>query len=191
MSASTQERTRNYPIHGFLRHNRLKEARQELDLVTLADLDATSRAFRLYMYADLARREGRIWDHEDADNMQPRCWGIQHPWGLYFQATGRQPGRSKDDTRERLARSSAFFRAETPGYYEFTLSELLAAIVDICRCARENRDSFIDAVQAFSACLNASPENVLANYYRDAVLHSESEQRVTAADHLASLCPYF
>lgn len=186
------ERTRNYLIHGYLRNHQLTAAESECDAVSLDRVDPISQVFRQFLRADLARRRGEVWDCPAADQTQPGDFALQYPWGLYFQATGRQQQRDSADSRERLARASEFFRSETPGFQGQTLIDFFALLTDVARAARvDSEAAFRSALQELSNVLTAWPEQAVWNYYRSSMPNPSSNTPVEDADQLLNRCPYF
>lgn len=129
-------RTAAYLIHARLRHNQFESA-ETLLRAALARVESDDT--RLYLRAheaDLARRRGDVWTDEALDESIPSQGILAFPRGLYFVATARQAGRSRDDVLARLGKARLFFACVRldqglPSLAEFIqfLVELLEAVV--------------------------------------------------------------
>ena len=126
------------------------------------------------------------------DRQAPTPGSAGHPFGMYLQATARQPGRHRDDRIGRLHRSAEFFEIDVAGTKGPNLPSFLATCVRLCAAAegqgaaawRAHRGELI-------RYFRGRPNRGFACHYRAAWEGLGSAPDVTRAEVLLKLVPYF
>ena len=77
-------------------------------------LNDLSRWSLRFLQAEHARQRGERWISEEMEIIRQEGHSVGHPFGFYYQATARQPGRTSDDSVERFRRASELFSKDPP-----------------------------------------------------------------------------
>jgi len=103
-------RTLSYLAHGLLRNGLLKVANSVLlQAESCPAIPDFSRWICRFLRAEYHRSGGQQWVDEEMEAAPKVKKRAGHPFGFYFQATARQPGRNQDDARERFRRAGELF----------------------------------------------------------------------------------
>src|SRR5262249_24258479 len=98
-------------------------------------LQEMSRWFPHVLKAEHARQSGDLWSSEEMEKALPEGHRVGHPFGLYLQATARQPGREPDDAVERFRRASLFLSLDAPSSAYPNIQHLLADCIRLGEAA--------------------------------------------------------
>jgi tetratricopeptide (TPR) repeat protein len=185
-------RTRNYLLHGLLRHQRLDEAQALVESVGDVDqLDPLSRLFFHFYQADLARRRKMRWmaslmEEQSEDTSLPR-----HPVAFYFQATARQEGCDRSEAARRFSRAGRLLRREVFGASGSNILVFLANIMDLAQAGwMQDPQQWQEATQALHGYLATPGTEALSKYYDGFLPCIESAPSVTVAERLLDRVPY-
>ena len=186
-------RTLCYLAHGFLRHGHLNDAEEVLrEIEVQAGLHDLSRWFLRFYQAEQARRRGTQWTSDDMENAVPDRGRVGHPFGFYFQATARQPGRAADDACRRFQLASRFFLVESPGTEYLNIQHFLADCMRLGDAARRN-DSvlWVESRAAIARQIQPNPGSGLNEYYSDQFGALGSKPDRDAAEAFLTRVPFF
>jgi hypothetical protein len=126
--------------HALLRQERRQAADRVLRWARICPgASMESRWMIGFLHADLARRRNKSWTDPKMEGQLPMPGPTGRLFGMYFQATARQPGRSSGDRIERLHRAIAFFEMDGAGLEGPTLPRFLATCLRL-RIAAETGD---------------------------------------------------
>lgn len=186
-------RTYCYLAQALLRHDHLEESEQA---IRSGERCRGSNDFSRWMLgatrANLARRRSRLWCDKDLEQQVPQPGLSGHPFGIYFQATARQPGRRLDDCIERLDKAARFFEVDLAGSKNQNLLSFLATCVRL-RAAAARADTALWRIlrRELRGYLRGRANRGLARHYRHAWEALGEEPHVERAEGLLTRIPYF
>jgi hypothetical protein len=186
-------RTFCYLAHARLRHGRLKKAEQAIrEGERCPGANDFSRWMLAFARADLARRRGQTWSDPEMDRRPVGPGEVGHPFGIYLQASARQPSRGGEDRINRLNRAAEFFEADVAGSKEPNLASFLASCVRL-RAAAESVDATAwTALRGeLARYLRGRANTGLARHYRAAWEGLGRIPAVAPVEDLLALVPYF
>jgi hypothetical protein len=186
-------RTCNYLAHGLLRHGPLHEAKAVLVRAEQCPgMSNFSRWMLRFHRAEHARRCGRCWTDREMEDSPHQTRRLGHPFGYYFQATARQPGRTSDDAARRFRQARDFFLRDAPASERSNILPFLADCMLLAEAAwsgdptlwRQAREALDGHLQARQGCR-------LADYYRGECLALGSSPNRGTAETFLCRVPFF
>jgi hypothetical protein len=143
-----------------------------------------------FLQAEHARQSGEVWQDGELENPGPRQVG--HPFGFYFQATARQPGRERGDAAGRFRRAGELFRRDVP---EKACTNILLFLADCMLLAEAvwlgEAERVRVALEAVRGHLAARPGSGLGVYYREEWAALEAEPGRETVEGLLRRVPFF
>lgn len=181
------QRTRNYLIEGLLSAGQLEEAERFIEEGEEdALLSAISRHYLRFYRADLARRRGEVWTSLDEEELEKLTPFVQ---GFYFQATGRQEGRPREEQIGRLRRAQKLFKAEM--HSEESILFWLAAAVGMAASAREENARWGEEREDLLRFFETRTGEEFDGYYRKVIREMPEQPDLEWVEGLLDLIPYF
>ena len=191
------QRTRNYLIHGLLRFGKLEAASEQIQrAVEDATLSAYSEQFLCFYRADLARRQGELWEDEQMEQVDLKTAGPGHPGGYYYQATARQSGRNVGDRRRRFEKARQLFLKDFDSSAEKpeanSVLYLLASAVGLAKAGYGNgRDRWARERGFLEDFLETRMCAGMGRYYRDVMTSLDATPDVRSVEELLRAIPHF
>ena len=129
------------------------------------------------------------------DGQAPIPGPAGHPFGIYFQATARQAGRSREDRVERLQRAAEFFEVDVAGSKEPNLLSFLADCVRLRAAAETDQAEAWQALRtSLQHYLRGRHNEGFARHYQEAWESLGNTPSVAAAEkkliHPRRLCTF-
>jgi hypothetical protein len=163
-------RTWCYLAHGHLRHGRLNDAWKVIrQIEDQPGLNELSRWLSRFLQAEHYRQRGEPRTFEEMEVTSQGRRGVGYPFGLYYQATARQPGRASHDAVERFRLAYAFFSQDLPNDGSLNIRHFLADCMRLGEAAwGGDRAQWDEARQALASQLQPHAGSLLDVYYADA-----------------------
>jgi hypothetical protein len=181
-------------MHGYLRHGRLREARQILrraDPDNLHD-NRFSRWMLRFLQAELARRGGQIWTDAEMESQSVAHTRLAHPYGFYFQATARQRGRTREDACHRFQRAQQFFLADMGRDDERNIAFFLAEAMALAQAGwQQNAAEWQHALERLRRFAQHRSSRGLKAHYRSVWPSAPSGPSREEAERLLQHIPFF
>jgi len=175
-------RTLSYHIHGLLRTDQLKEARELLDRLSLQS------PWVCFLWAEWARRAGKEWQDPNMESARPGVSRPGHPYAFYCQAVARQEKCA--DAMELLGRGADFLRADAGGHPQ-NICSFFANCMDLLAAARADDQrawaASALAVRGFLADPAAQP---LQRHYQPALAVLDDTPALATVEGFLQLNPY-
>ncbi len=162
-------RTWNYLAHGLLRHGQF-EAADSVIVQIESRLPTTgfSRWFCRFLRAEYHRSRGQQWDSGEMEEALREKKRVGHPFGFYFQATARQPGRDRVDAEERFRHARDLFLQDAGSGDRPNILHFLASCMRLGEAGWGNHASlWSDARQALARHLEPRSACGLTEYYAE------------------------
>ncbi len=186
-------RSANYLIHAEMQAGRLKAAENLICQTEMRPaMNDFSRWMLRFLRAELARRRGEIWSDPEMDAQPLRRGPAGHPFGFYFQATARQPGRTQEDAIERLQKARGFFLLDVVHGDEGNILLFLAEFVRLAEAAY-GMDSHLwqEASASIKRYLQIPQARGLKDYYRAVFRSLDVAPTHDGGEPLLLRSPYF
>jgi hypothetical protein len=162
-------RTRCYLAHGLLRNGRLAEACEVFrSIEEQPGLNDLSRWLVRFHQAERARQLGEHWSSGEMEITSQEGRRIGYPFGLYYQATARQPGRASDDAIGRFRLANTFFSHDLPNDGSINTRQFLSDCMRLGEAAwGGNGALWNEARDSIARRLRACPDSGLDTYYAE------------------------
>jgi pentatricopeptide repeat protein len=185
-------RTWCYLAQGYIRDGRLREAEEVLQRIEEhPGLGEMSRWFLRFFQADAARRRGEIWEDSEMERAAVSR-RVGHPFGFYFLATARQPGRNAANALDRFGRAREFLGQDRPDGDDRNIQGFLTECIQLAEAAwSTDQDCWDEALTALERRLARRPGFGLSEYYTGYLPPCGSIPDREAAERLLSRVPFF
>ena len=185
-------RTWSYLAHAFLKRGRTSDAAVVLDRVEQhPGLGDVSGWFMKFLQAEGARQSGQLWSDPEMERAAPSA-RVGHPFGLYLQATARQPGRSDGDAIARFRAARQFFEQDRPDGDRRNIQVFLADCLLLAEAAwADDVPLWCRAQTAVSRHVSEAGPHSLAEFYSGFVPSAESGPDKSLATRLLVRVPFF
>jgi hypothetical protein len=132
----------------------------------LPGLNELSRWLLVSLRAEHARQLGEPWTSDEVEIASHDGRRAGYPFGLYYQATARQPGRCPDDAIERFRLASRCFSRDLPDEDCLNIRHFLADCMRLGEAAWGGDGRLWDeAREALARRLRPCPGSGLHGYY--------------------------
>jgi hypothetical protein len=185
-------RTWSYLAQGYLHDGRLSEAEEVLRRIAVhPGLSEMSRWFLRFYQADAARRRGEIWV-DPAMERAVVSRRVGHPFGFYFQATARQPGRDTASALDRFRRAREFLAQDEPDGNGRNIQRFLSDCIQLAEAAWvSDQTRWNESLTALERQLAPHPGLGLSDHYSGYSPTIGSAPAREAAERLLNRVPFF
>jgi hypothetical protein len=185
-------RTRSYLAHSLLRSGRMDDAEEVIaQIASDPGLGTLTRWFLGFLQAELSRKRGTTWISDEMENRTQNTRSLGHPFGFYFQATARQPGRNPDDVVSRFRRAAECFSVDTLHVPRHNIQCFLADCMRLAESAWSH-DPYLWKATLTSLARHLSPRPAvqLAEHYREQIEALGPDANQSAVEALLTRVPY-
>lgn len=186
-------RTGCYLAHGLVRDGRLDEARAVIDEVeNQPDVNAFSRWTLHFLRAELTRQRREVYTSDEMEASARQPIPVGHPFGFYFQATARQPGRERDDAVDRFRVAFRLFSQDAPPDVPANVLRFLAACMRLGEAVWTDSARLRDeACESLARWIVPSPAAGFSEHYAGALADVMARPSKTSTDAFFRRVPFF
>lgn len=184
-------RTENYLIHALLRSESLSDASSLIgNEIQWQNFSEMSRWMRIVHRAELARRLGEVWESPMMEQFTNIPTGCEHPFALYFLATGRQMSRPVDDRERRLISAAELIHVD---HSSVALSEVTAVLSQWFRVAavalKEDPQAIKDSLRQLTSVLETCKHAKFAQFHQQLCLQTGLDPSARQVDRALQQIP--